>query len=201
MALARQVNPAVVVAREQMRIAETELQRATGRYFPSVDLVAAYSKADSENLSSLSQRSNTWTVGLHASIPLFSGGYDTANRARAAAALEQARQELRTAEEAAEAQAARHYTAVVGGEARVHALTSAVASAQQGLDAAQASYRYGLRSNVDILRSQDRLYETRSQLADARLAYLRGVAGLHEATGQLTEAVLARVSETHLHLP
>jgi len=89
----------------------------------------------------------------------------------------------------------------VGGEARVRALTSAVDSAQQGLDAAQASYRYGLRSNVDILRSQDILFRTCSQLVDARLDYLRGIAGLHEATGQLTDVVLDQMSETHLLRP
>lgn len=195
---ARQFNPAVQVARERVRIAETELQRATGRYFPAVDLVAGYSKADSENLSSLSQRSNTWTVGLHASIPLFSGGYDSANRARAAAALEQARQELRAAEEAAEAQAVREYTAVVGGEARVRALEAAVTSAEQGLEAARASYAHGLRSNVDVLRSQDRLYEAASRLVDARLQYLRGLAGLNEAVAGPTAEAFDELTARYL---
>lgn len=188
--LARNANPAVQAALERLRIAETELQRATGRYLPSVDLVAAYAKADSENLSSLSQRSNTWTVGLHASVPLFSGGYDTANRARASAQLEQARKELAVAREAAEIEAARQYVAVAGGAERVRALMSAVLSAQEGLDAAQAAYRYGMRSNVDVLRSRDRVYEARSRLVDERLSYLAGLARLHAAAGRLAEPVL-----------
>lgn len=198
MAQARQTNPAVQAARERVHIAETELRRATGRYFPSLELVAGYSKADSENLSSLSQRSNTWTVGVNASIPLFSGGYDTANRARAAAELEQAKQELRAAEEAAEALAAREYTATMGGEARIQALTSAVSSAEQGLEAAKTAYQYGMRSNIDVLRSQDRLYQARSELVNARLAYLLAVANLHAATARLTSETFADISRNHL---
>lgn len=199
--LARRTNPAVQAAQERLRIAETELQRATSRHLPSVDLVAGYAKADSENLSSLSQRSNTWTLGLHASIPLFSGGYDTASRARASAQLEQARKEVSAAQEAAEIESARQYVAWVGGGERVRALMSAVRSAEEGLVAAQAAYQYGMRSNVDVLRSQDRLYEARSQLVDARLSHLAAVAALHAATGQLGGAFLEQLSLAYLVQP
>ncbi|NYT25198.1 TolC family outer membrane protein [Alcaligenaceae bacterium] len=193
-----QANPAVQVARETLRVAEAELQRATGRYLPTLDLVVGYAKADSENLSSLSQRTNTWSAGLHASIPLFSGGYDTANRARASAEVEKARQELRAAQEAAEAEAVRQYTAVVGGADRIRALRAAVESSEQSLEAAQASYQYGVRSNVDVLRSQDRLYEARLELADARLSSLEALTALWAATGELNENRFQEVSNTHL---
>ena len=198
LAMALQANPAVAVARESVRVAETRLQLATSRHLPSLDLVAGYSRADSENLSSLSQRSNTWTVGLNASIPLFSGGYDSANRAQASAELDQARQELRAAEEVAAAEATRQYTAIIGGEQRIRALRTAVESSQHSLRAAQESYRYGIRSNVDVLRSQDRLYESRSQLSNATIEYLRAVAALSAATGRLGERVFEEMSLLHL---
>ena len=193
-----QANPDVQMARESVRVAEAELQRATGRYLPTLDLVVGYSKADSENLSSLSQRTNTWSAGLHASIPLFSGGYDTANRARASAELEQAREELRAAQEAADAEAVRQYTAVVGGADRIRALRAAVESSEQSLEAAQASYQYGVRSNVDVLRSQDRLYEARLALADARLSALEALTALWAAAGELNENRFQEVTSSHL---
>jgi len=193
-----QANPDVQMARESVRVAEAELQRATGRYLPTLDLVVGYAKADSENLSSLSQRTNTWSAGLHASIPLFSGGYDTANRARASAELEQAREELRAAQEAADAEAVRQYTAVVGGADRIRALRAAVESSEQSLEAAQASYQYGVRSNVDVLRSQDRLYEARLELADARLATLEALTALWAAAGELNENRFQEVTSSHL---
>lgn len=196
--LARHNNPAVRVAQERVRVAETELKRATSRHLPSLDLVATWSKADSENLSSLSQRTNTWAVGLNANIPIFSGGYDSANRARASAELEEARQNLRVAEEAAIAEATRQYTALVGGEERIRALEVAVESSEQSLVAAQESYRYGMRSNVDVLRSQDRLYESRSELANATIDYLYAAAAIQAVLGYLEEGRFQQLSSQYL---
>lgn len=196
--LARQQNPAVQVAREQVLLAETELSRATSSFMPTLDLVASWAKADSENLSSLSQRTNTWAVGLNANIPIFSGGYDSANRARASAELEEARQNLRVAEEAAIAEATRQYTALVGGEERIRALEVAVESSEQSLVAAQESYRYGIRSNVDVLRSQDRLYEGRSELANATIDYLFAAAAIQAVLGYLEEGRFEQLSSQYL---
>lgn len=196
--LAKTTNPAVRVAQEKLRVAETELTRATSRHLPSLDLVGSWAKADSENLDTLSQRTNTWAVGLNASIPIFSGGYDSANRARASAEVQRARQELRVAEEMAMAEATRQYTAITGGEERVRALEAAVTSAEQSLEAAQASYKHGLRSNVDVLRSQDRLHDARRQLADARVMYLDAVAALWAVAGQLNEARLVAATAKQL---
>ena len=198
LAKVRTGNPAVRVAQEELDVAEAELRRAVARHFPTVDLVVGYSKADSENLSSLSQRTNTWTAGLQANIPIFSGGYDSANRARASAEVEQARNDLRAAEEIAAAEVTRQYTGVITGVDRIQALQAAVESSEQSLEAAQASYQYGVRSNVDVLRSQDRLYEARRQLADARLSYLDALAALWAATGQLDEGAFQALSDVQL---
>lgn len=196
--LARQQNPAVQVARERVRVAETELSRATSSFLPTLDLIASWAKADSENLSSLSQRTNTWAVGLNASIPIFTGGYNSANRARASAELDQVRQELRAAEEAAIAEVTRQYTALIGGEQRIRALLVAVQSSEQSLVAAEESYRYGIRSNVDVLRSQDRLYESRRELAGATIDYLYAAAALRSAAGALGEQDFVEISAGHL---
>src|SRR5690606_7359206 len=153
---------------------------------------------DSENLSSLSQRTNTWAVGLNASIPIVTGGYNSANRARASAELDQARQELRAAEEAAIAEVTRQYTALIGGEQRIRALQVAVESSQQSLIAAEESYRYGIRSNVDVLRSQDRLYESRRELTDAIIDYLYAATALRSSAGALADEEFNEISAVHL---
>lgn len=198
LARAQANNPAVRVAQEKLRVAETELKRATARHLPSLSLVVGYAKADSENLETLSQRTNTWSAGLHASIPIFSGGYDSANRARASAEVEQARQELRVAQEQAAAEVTRQFTAVVTGIERIESLAKAVASSELSLHAAKEAYRYGVRSNVDVLRSQDRLYEAAQELAQARLEYLAAVVGLWSAAGELDERKLQSLGSLQL---
>src|SRR3546814_2976841 len=61
---ARVNNPSARAAREAVSVAQAELDQAKSEYWPTVSLVASYSNADSENLSTLSQRSNTFMVGI-----------------------------------------------------------------------------------------------------------------------------------------
>src|SRR5690606_18935012 len=79
-------------AHANVRVADTEVQRAVGRHLPTADLVVSWVDADSENLETLSQASNTFQAGVQVNIPIFSGGYDTANHARSRHLRRQAEQ-------------------------------------------------------------------------------------------------------------
>lgn len=73
-------NPQLKVAQQEQRIYQARLDAASSQYWPTVDLVASFSRGDSEDLATLSQRTNTYAVGVQVNIPLFTGGYTTANR-------------------------------------------------------------------------------------------------------------------------
>src|SRR3546814_8581283 len=76
-------------------------------------------------------------VGIHVAIPIFTGGYTTANVARAREVYRQRQHELAAAGEKALADATRQYTNVVDGAQRIRALQSAVASGELSVDAAR----------------------------------------------------------------
>src|SRR5690606_22272167 len=59
----RERAPRILLAREEQRLANAEVSRATGRHLPNLELVAAWTQADSENLSTLSQRYDQFAVG------------------------------------------------------------------------------------------------------------------------------------------
>src|SRR5690606_25334297 len=59
---------AIRAADANVRVANTEVQRAVGRHLPTADLVLTLADADSENLDSLSQRSNTFQAGVQVAI-------------------------------------------------------------------------------------------------------------------------------------
>src|SRR3546814_17991560 len=56
---ARVNNPSARAAREAVSVAQAELDQAKSEYWHTVRLVASYSNADSENLSTLSQLRTT----------------------------------------------------------------------------------------------------------------------------------------------
>lgn len=186
-------SPAVRVAQAQVAVADTEVTRALAGHMPTADLVIAYIDADSENLDTLSQRSNTFQVGVNVNIPIFSGGYDTANHARSRHARQQSEHELAQAREQTAAEITRQYTSVQGGAQRMEALMASVESAEQSLEAARKGYEYGAASNLDVLRRQDTLFNSRMELLAARRVALEARIALAAAAG---EPVLNAISDT-----
>lgn len=194
-------NASVQAAREAVNVARAEMDQAKSEYWPTMSLVASYSNADSENLSTLSQRSNTFMVGIQVSIPIFTGGYTTANVARAREVYRQRQHELAAAREKALADAARQYSNVVNGAERIRALKSAVASSELSVEAAQKAFSYGVGSNLDVLDEQDVLFEARSQLTQARLEYLLAQLQLERVAGELDSGDFDSVNERYLKNP
>lgn len=186
-------SPGIRAANAQVRVADTEVRRAVARHLPAADLVVALADADSENLDSLSQRSNTFTIGVNVAIPIFSGGYDTANHARSRHERQQATHELDQARELAAAEVIRQYTAVEGGAERIAALIAAVRSGEQSLEAARQGYEYGVNSNLDVLRRQDSLFQARNELLAARVTWLESRVALSAAAGDLPMTVFSEL--------
>ena len=184
---------AIRVADARSRVADTEVRRAQARHLPTATLVVAVADADSENLDSLSQRSNTFQMGVNVAIPIFSGGYDTANHARSRHERRQAEHELAQAREEVAADVTRHYTAVQGGAQRIAALLSSLRAGEESLMAAKKGYEYGIYSNLDVLRRQDSVFQARQELLQARVVWLQARIALALAAGEPVAAVLAEV--------
>src|SRR3546814_15451617 len=98
-------------------------------------------------------------VGIHVAIPIFTGGYTTANVARAREVYRQRQHELAAAGEKALADATRQYTNVVDGAQRIRALQSAVASGELSVDAARKAFSYGFGRNLDVRTVLEVLFE------------------------------------------
>lgn len=196
--VARTHNAEVRVARHAVSVASTEVDIAASRYMPSTDLVAAYGRARSENLSSLSQRTNTFTVGIQVSIPLFAGGYNTANVARARSDRLRLQHELRATIERTQAEVTRHYTNVRDGADLVNALRAAEASGALSLHSVRRGFMLGVSSNLEVLKVQDRLYQTRYDLAKAQLEYVLARLKLALAAGRLHDSTFDEINDVYL---
>ncbi|MGB3288753.1 MAG: TolC family outer membrane protein [Burkholderiaceae bacterium] len=194
-------NPSARAARVAVDVAQAELDQAKSEYWPTVSLVASYSNADSENLSALSQRSNTFLVGIHVAIPIFTGGYTTENVARAREVYRQRQHELAAAREKALADTVRQYTNVADGVERIRALESAVDSGRLSVKAAQKAFSYGVGSNLDVLDEQDSFFEARSKLARARLEYLLARLQLARVAGGLEAGDFDSINDVYLKKP
>lgn len=198
LARARQNNAQVRAAREAVRVADANVDSAASQYFPTVDFVATYNDADSENLSTLSQRSNTVTLGLRMNIPIFTGGYTTAATSQARSERKRTESMLAAITEQVEAEVTRQFTAVQGGVPRIQAYASAVKAGTEALVAAQQGYKFGAYSNLDVLKVQDKLFQSKYDLMKAQLEYVLARLQLAMAVGDLQDNVFDQVGVVFL---
>ena len=190
---AKQASPLLDVRRASIQLAEADLKLQKAGHYPTLALTGQIAHTDKSDLNEFSQRQSTYYVGLLVDIPLYRGGAVSASSARAHSALEGAH-----AEYAAEAQQLaedieRDYLGVVTGFEKSRAMATAVRSNQRALESAEKGYQAGVRSTVEILDAQQRLFAARRDLLNSKLVMLQSYVNLHTRTGQMTRAVLQEV--------
>lgn len=190
-------NPQLVIAQAGVEIAEKEVLRNRGGHYPTVDIVANYSK-NSANGSSFGVGSDTLnkSVGVQLNMPLFQGGSVNSKWREAEANRERVKQELENVRRSVALQTRQAYLGVVNGIAQVKALQQATTSGESVLEASKLGQEVGLRTNLDVLNAQQQLYATRRDLYQAEYNYLISQLHLKAAAGTLTETDLASVNQT-----
>lgn len=185
----------LTIAQAGAELAEKEVARNRGGNYPTLDLVANYSK-NSANGGSFGLGSDTTnkSVGVQLNIPLFQGGAANSRWREAEANRERAKQELENARRNIATQTRQAYLGVVSGIAQVQALQQALASSISVLEASKLGQQVGVRTNLDVLNAQQQLFSTRRDLYQAQYNYLASQLRLKAATGSLGEEDLAKVN-------
>jgi outer membrane protein len=193
-------NFQVRVQQASFDIASLEVDRQRAGHYPTVDLVANYNQtyagaAASTNLSAnFASDTRLGSVGLQLSLPLYQGGAVNSRVRQAIANQESARQNLETARRSAQLAAQVSYAGVTGGVAESRALQQAVKSAQVSYDSTKLGMEVGVRTNLDVLNTQQNLYQTRYNLAQSYYRYVLSVVRLKQAVGTLSDEDVERIN-------
>lgn len=190
-------NPQLAVAKAAAEIAEKEVARTRGGHYPTVDLVANYSKtnANGSNLGFGGGSDVTGkSVGVQLNMPLYLGGAVNSRWREAEANRERAKEELENARRTVATQTRQAYLGVVSGIAQVKALQQALTSSESVLEASKLGQEVGVRTNLDVLNAQQQLYATRRDLYQAEYNYLVSQLRLKAATGSLGEEDISKVN-------
>lgn len=183
-------NLDVIRASAERRINESDASVRRSGYFPELSLNLSYSDRQSDDLL---RESEDYRANLEMSMPLYRGGFTTANvrqgelRTRASQkamdhqrnlAVQQVRQRLRS---------------LNGNARRLQALGEAIESSQLFLKAAERGEQLGLRDLVDVLDARASLYDQRIQFVDTLGQYALDHLSLESAVGDLGAEDLERV--------
>lgn len=179
----------VAVSRAAVEIARQEVERAKAGHYPTVDLSASYTHARNPNLTSGigTVASNTGSVGVVLSVPIYSGGITQSKVREALAGRDKADQDLENTQRTVAQSVRQNYLNVTSGVSQVKALEQALASTQSQLDSTILGRDVGVRTSVDVLNAQQQVFQTRRDLQQARYAFILNTLRLKAAAGSLAE--------------
>lgn len=193
--LALENNPDLKAARLAIEVAQQEVNKARAGHAPRLDLVASYSKNDSESLTTRGQDTVNRAVGVQLNVPIFSGGQVSAVARQAVAGRERAKADLDRRTSLVMVELRKAHSVVVSSVSRVDALIKAVSSGTLLRTATEQSIKGGVRINLDLLNAEQQLAASQRDLAQARYGYLLGLLRLQAAAGTLTDEDVYKVAK------
>lgn len=153
-------------------------------------------------------RGDDWRVGINLVVPIFSGFATQAQVGLALNARDERAFQYEQNQRAILRQTRNAYRALEAGISEIEARRQAVVSARSALEATEAGFEVGTRTIVDVLLSQQVLFQAQSAHSSARHNFLVNTLRLKQAAGTLEpsdlEAVnrqLVQDAEARLTLP
>jgi outer membrane protein, multidrug efflux system len=178
-----QRRPDILEAEHTLQAANASIGAARAAFFPTISLTASGGFSSAELGSLFSADAHTWSFTPRVTLPIFSGGRNTANLEAARVQREIAVARYERAIQAAFRDVADALAARGEIEQQVEAGQARVAAGERRYQLAELRFRKGVDSSLTVIAAQQDLYASRQLLVQARLARLRNLVGLYRALG------------------
>jgi outer membrane protein/protease secretion system outer membrane protein len=189
-------NATLSSLKAQVEAAGREVAKTRSGHLPTVDFVLQRTLGDSDNPYSGNTNmgySNN-QVGLQVNLPIFSGGYTSAQTSQAIADQERQRMRLDAARSEIAVKVRKEFQGVSEGILKIKAYEQAEKSSRQLVISSEKGILAGTRSSIDLLNAQQQLMNARRDLAQARYAYILSKLRLLSLVNGVTEETLIRVN-------
>jgi protease secretion system outer membrane protein len=191
--IAREANPELAARLAAVNVAEAQADSQRAGHYPTLSLTSQLSRRENRQYQEQDPRQDAYYVGVQLDIPLYSGGAVRASVAKAEAQVAGAQSDYDVQRQQLAEDIEADYLGVVAGFAKSKAMQRAVESNQRALISTQKGFQGGVRSTVDILDAQQRVFQARRDLLNTKLDMLQSYVSLHTHTGQMNRAVLEQV--------
>ena len=176
-------NPELVAASHAKDAALAEYKSKRAAHLPTLDLVGVYNDNHTAQNNNPDRESSSISINLE--IPLYSGGFVSAERRQAKQLQYQAEDNYNLKKREIIRNTSNLYRVVNTDVSRVLAQKQSIRSAQAALEATEAGYDAGTRTIVDVLSAQQALYGAKRDYANARYDYIFDLLQLKQTAGTL----------------
>lgn len=158
-------RPALVLARKRLQAKRNALDAVRAQRWPTVELFGAYGDAGNTPSENIEQ---TYRIGAHIDIPIFSGGAIAGRVQAATSRLTQARIRLRDTRDQIEQDVRLALRTLKSTRKQIQAARANRKLARRELQLARDRFAAGVTSNVEVINAQTSLANARARLVAAR---------------------------------
>lgn len=192
---AKQHSPEILAAGYSVEMAKQDIEKKRAGHYPTVDLVGVRSYSDNDSNNTLGSSFDTTTLAVQMNMPLFAGGYVNANVRQALSKLNAAEDNLICKTRETNASVRKFFNGMQSQYLSIAAYQQAVKSAESTLIGTQKGFVAGLKTNIDVLDAQQKLYSNQLELNKAQYALVSNLVNLKYHAGLLNEDELVSISQ------
>ena len=199
--IAQENNLELQIKKDEIKIAEREIDARRSGHYPTIDAVASrsrnwdkggypYGATKNEGIRSFSD-----SIGVEISIPIFSGGM-TSSRVREAVLLKSKLEEdVEYLRRGIELEVRGYYLSLQTNFSEISAYQQAMEAAVLQLESTQLGFQEGLRNSVEVLDSQQILFNAKLNILESRYNYIMNFINLKLAVGMLSISDLDEINQ------
>lgn len=191
---AKQHNPEISAAEYAVEVARQEIEKKRAGHYPTVDLVGVRSYSENDSNNTLGSRFDTTTLAVQLNMPLFAGGFVNASVRQALSRLTAAEESLKSKTREATANIRKYFNGIQSQYLSIAAYQQAVKSSDMTLTGTQKGFAAGLKTNIEVLDAQQKLFNSQLELSKARYGLVNELVNLKYNAGLLNEAELTKIS-------
>jgi len=182
-AVASRSHPDVLTAQSNVAQAEIQVTQAETEVMPEINLTGRVSLSDTFNSASYS---NSTSIGIEASMPIYTGGALESTIRQAKARKDSTRGALRTTLLDIEMQVGAAYARLAVAEANRLASEQQIDAAQIAFNGVREEATLGSRTTLDVLNAEQDLLDAKANLVVANTEVVIATYSVMSALGQLT---------------
>lgn len=195
LANAKQNNPEISAAEYSVEVAKQEIEKRRAGHYPTVDLVGVRSYSENDSNNTLGSRFDTTTLAVQLNMPLFAGGFVNASVRQALSKLTAAEETLNSRTREATANVRKYFNGVQSQFLSISAYQQAVKSSDIALTGTQKGFAAGLKTNIEVLDAQQKLYSNQLELSKTQYGLINELVNLKYNAGLLNETELTKISQ------
>lgn len=169
---------------EKLRQTNMDVKRAA--FIPTLSANLVYSFSSQANRFRLDNRNNLFTAGLTLSVPLFTGGYNSAQVAEARIELDKSRLRIEKARDEIHNEVADVYLRLKEARDRIASATATQETAQKAFAIAETASRSGIITQLELKDARIGYDQAKLNTYAATFDYLAAYFDWEKATGAVT---------------